>query len=183
MAKGLDKSLPCPKDCYFLGYRGDCCDYNYLTASSRGCAPGPDCVRYRPRGDAKRPKSIPPQPRHAVEGYVRRPGSVQSLEADPKVLEMWEAGASDPEIARETGWARSTVQRWRLVTGRPSRRRRTSLMDREEEAVRLYEAGESDKAIARALGCSAAGVSSWRRRTGRARNRPPGWPGKGSAGG
>lgn len=178
MAEGLKKSLPCPKGCRYAMADG-VCDYLCQAGHSRGCDPGPDCTKYEP-SEGYQPKTVrPPQPRHEVEGYTHRPTARQSLENDRKALELYQQGATDPEIARATGWAKSTVGKWRRDSGLACNRTATPLVDRESDAVRLYGQGLSDGAIARSIGCSQAAVFQWRRRTGRAPNHKPGWKRKG----
>lgn len=123
MAGGLKARLPCPPGCAHEDSDGHC-EYLRDTGRCRGCPPGPDCVRFEP-SDGSRPRPAPPpQPRHETEGYVRRPTAVRALEHDPRAIAMWEAGATDREIADATGWAPSTVRKWRAMTGRLSRRSR-----------------------------------------------------------
>lgn len=178
MAEGLKKRIPCPKGCRYQMADG-ACDYLCQAGQGRGCPPGPDCTRYEP-AEGYQPKPVrPPQPRRQVEGYTRRPTARQSLEADPKVLEMYQAGATDGEIADATGWSKRTVCKWRQGNGLPGNRKNTPIRDREEEAVRLYEAGCSDNQIAGTIGCSAKAVWDWRKRTGRKANHRQGWQKKG----
>ena len=178
MAEGLKKRLPCPKGCRYQMADG-ACDYLCQTGHGRGCPPGPDCTRYEP-AEGYQPKPVrPPQPRRQVEGYTRRPTARQSLDNDRKALELYQRGATDPEIAKATGWANSTVGKWRRENGLPCNRVATPLMDREADAVRLYGQGLSDGAIARSSGCSQVAVYHWRKRTGRKANHRQGWARKG----
>lgn len=178
MAHMVKGQADCPPKCRFQMADGSC-DYLCQAGHRRGCPPGPDCTRYEP-SEGYQPKTVrPPQPRHEVEGYTHRPTARQSLENDRKALELYQRGATDPEIARATGWAKSTVGKWRRDNGLPCNRTATPLMDREADAVRLYGQGLSDGAIARSIGCSQVAVFHWRKRTGRKANHKPGWSGKG----
>lgn len=178
MAQMVKGQADCPPKCRYQMADGSC-DYLCQAGHRRGCPPGRDCIRYEP-AEGYRPKPVPPpQPRREVEGYVKRPTAKQSLENDRKALELYQRGATDPEIARATGWAKSTVGKWRRENGLPCNRTATPLMDREADAVRLYGQGLSDGAIARSIGCSQVAVYHWRKRTGRKANHKPGWSGKG----
>ena len=174
MAQMVKGQIKCPPKCRYQMADGTC-DYLCQAGHSRGCPPGRDCIRYEP-AEGYRPKTVPPpQPRREVEGYVKRPTAKQSLENDRRALELYQRGATDPEIARATGWAKSTVGKWRRDNGLPCNRTATPLMDREADAVRLYGQGLSDGDIARSIGCGQVAVCRWRQRTGRKANHKPGW--------
>ena len=174
MAQMVKGQIKCPPKCRYQMADGTC-DYLCQAGHSRGCPPGPDCTRYEP-AEGYHPKTVrPPQPRAQVEGYVHRPTAAKSLEKDPKALAMYQAGATDGEIADATGWGKSTVAKWRRDSGLPGNRKGVSLTQREAEVIRLYEEGNSDPEIAGAIGCSTYAVFHWRRRTGRPANRRPGW--------
>ena len=171
---------PCPEGCRYEDSQGYCSYANdALGRPARGCPPGPDCVRYEPLDGQPKPRELPQLPRREPTGYTRRPTARQSLDNDRKALELYQQGATDPEIAKATGWANSTVGKWRRENGLPCNRVATPLMDREADAVRLYEQGLSDGAISRSIGCSGAAVFHWRKRTGRAANHKSGRKRKG----
>lgn len=174
MAQMVKGQADCPPKCRYQMADGSC-DYLCQAGHRRGCPPGPDCIRYEP-SEGYQPKTVrPPQPRREVEGYVKRPTAKQSLENDRRALELYQKGATDPEIARATGWAKSTVGKWRRDNGLPGNRKGVSLTQREAAVIRLYDQGHSDPEIAGAIGCSTYAVFHWRRRTGRQANRRPGW--------
>ena len=179
MARGLEKSLPCPEGCRYQGKDGSC---NYLNhdegRSARGCPPGPDCIRYEPAEGYRAKPVRPPQPKPEPKGYVKRPTAAESLEKNPEVLAMYQAGATDQEIADATGWSRRTVAKWRQSGGLPGNRKHNPIKDREAEVAWLYDQGLSDNKIARTIGCTHVAVFHWRTRTGRPPNGQPGRPRK-----
>lgn len=169
---------PCPEGCRYedeFGY----CMYHHRTGQLRGGHPGPDCPKYEPLDGRPKARDTLRLARREPTGYVHRPTAKQSLENDRRALELYQKGATDPEIAKATGWAKSTVGKWRRDNGLACNRTASSLVDREADAIRLYEQGLSDGAIARSIGCSQAGVFQWRRRTGRKANHRQGWTRKG----
>lgn len=177
------QAKPCPPDCRFRDSQGYC-DYRQVMGRCRSLIegaehPGPDCSCYEPADGQPKPKDLPRLARREAAGYTHRPTARQSLENDRKALELYQRGATDPEIARATGWAKSTVGKWRRDNGLPCNRTATPLMDREADAVRLYGQGLSDGAIARSIGCSQVAVYHWRKRTGRAANHKSGRKRKG----
>ena len=99
-----------------------------------------------------------------------RPTAMESLDKDPKIREMYQAGASDQDIADATGWAKRTVCKWRQNHGLPANRKNGVLVAKEAKAIRLYQQGFNDRAIAGAIGCSSITVYRWRERTGRPSN-------------
>ena len=168
------QASPCPPGCRFEDAQGYC-SYRQIMGSCRSLIegakhPGPDCACYEPLEGRQKPRDIPRPAKREAREYVRRPTAKQTFEKDPRVLEMYRAGATDREISEATGWARQTVARWRQQSGLPGNRSHTPIRDREEDAVRLYDRGLSDGAIARELGCSAPAVFRWRERTGRGPN-------------
>ena len=173
------QAKPCPPDCRFRDSQGYC-DYRQIMGRCRSLIegaehPGPDCSCYEPLDGRPKPRDTLRLARREPTGYVRRPTARQSLEADPKVLEMYQAGATDGEIADATGWSKRTVCKWRQGNGLPGNRKGVSLTQRETEVIRLYDLGHSDPEIAGAIGCSTYAVFHWRHRTGRQANRRPGW--------
>lgn len=177
------QASPCPPGCRFEDAQGYC-SYRQIMGSCRSLIegaehPGPDCACYEPLDGQPKPRELPQLPRREPAGYTRRPTARQSLDNDRKALELYRQGATDPEIAKATGWANSTVGKWRRENGLPCNRVATPLMDREADAVRLYEQGLSDGAISRSIGCSGAAVFHWRKRTGRAANHKSGRKRKG----
>ena len=171
----------CPPGCRFEDAQGYC-KYGQVMGCCRSVVypdshPGPDCTCYEPAEGSRRQLILPP--RREPEGYVHRPTARQSLEADPKVLEMYQAGATDGEIADATGWSKRTVCKWRQGNGLPGNRKGVSLTQREAEVIRLYEQGLSDRDIARSIGCGQVAVCRWRQRTGRKANHRQGWSRKG----
>lgn len=166
--------LPCPPKCLHEDSQGYCA-YRDHVGHGRGCPPGPDCACYEPLDGRQKPRDIPRPARRETAGYTHRPTAARSLEKDPKVLEMYQAGATDQEIADATGWSRRTVSKWRQSGGLPGNRKHNPIKDREAEVARLYDQGCSDNKIARTIGCSAKAVWDWRQRTGRKANHKPGW--------
>ena len=142
------QASPCPPGCRFEDAQGYC-SYRQIMGSCRSLIegaehPGPDCACYEPLDGQPKPRELPQLPRREPTGYTRRPTARQSLDNDRKALELYQQGATDPEIAKATGWANSTVGKWRRENGLPCNRVTTPLMDREADAVRLYEQGLSE---------------------------------------
>lgn len=86
------------------------------------------------------------------------------------MMEAWEAGCHDAEIARRSGMAVSAVAKWRKATDRtersaPNRTPGNHSWDR-DEAKRLYDAGLPDAKIAAGVGVHKNTIVNWRRDNG-----------------
>ena len=111
------------------------CDYLLHTGHSRGCPPGEACAvkdtGQRPRRTCQLP------PRRSDWDEYRRTAATYALERDETALRLYAAGASDPEIARATGWGVTSVRSWRRQTGRAANTKRK----KEEHGDKNHEPG------------------------------------------
>jgi hypothetical protein len=105
------------RGCRYVSCEGGC-DYLLRTGHSRGCPPGEGCT-VRDTGGRDRVSCGLPPLRTDRDEYRRTAASV-ALEHDETALRLYAAGASDPAIARATGWGVATVRNWRRRTGRPA---------------------------------------------------------------
>lgn len=94
-----------------------------------------------------------------------------------KALRLYEAGATDSEIAEALGFARERVGKWRRRTlKKPPNKDRRGTEPRFDwkRARELYRQGLNDLQIARELKCHASTVWQWRNKNGLPVNRRPG---------
>ena len=80
-------------------------------------------------------------------------------------MELYNAGATDKDIATELGCTYESVKRWRwkhALSVNPAQKAPGKLDWARGRA--LYEGGASDRAIAGELGCSVTAVFEWRKR-------------------
>lgn len=124
---GRIKPRPGCEGCIHVSYQGGC-DYLLHTGHGRGCPPGEGCVVKDTGKRAKPGCQLPPDRVGEWSDRYWRPSkptpSAVALENDETALRLYAAGASDPEIARATGWGVSTVRSWRRRTGRPANPKR-----------------------------------------------------------
>lgn len=113
---------PC-RGCRFLG--GLDCDYLLITGKKRPCAPGEGCTVKESGHPKKRRIVLPPKhdsPKLTThKGPGRKPTVFEALERSREAKDLYEAGASDGEIAERMGCHKNTVAKWRKQTGRASR--------------------------------------------------------------
>lgn len=138
------------------------CNYSGLTGHSRIAGLPPklqlpcNCPRYVP-------DLTKPQPKPAADWQEQ-------------AMQLYNAGATDREIADRVGISLSKTQKWRCYQlRRPAnnpKRGKPQQYDwqRGEE---LYMQGLSDRAIGRELGCSGVSVARWRDRRGLPPNHNP----------
>lgn len=120
--------------CVHLDFAG-CCAYLNNTGHRRGCPAGEGCTVKDTGPREPRPLRLPPvkEPRdHRLIGQNRRAPVGELLSADRRVLELYAAGGTDPEIARLAGCSPSSVRKWRHATGRPANRRSYESKRRED---------------------------------------------------
>lgn len=99
------KPKKCPPDCYYAslyglggsGKRKYSCDYIFREGHSRGCTPGPGCVRYKPKKQIRRNVPRVKSTRNRFT-WDERAGH-----------QMWLDGKTDREIAEALGASQNTV--------------------------------------------------------------------------
>ena len=79
--------------------------------------------------------------------------------------QLWDQDLSDAKIAKAVGCAASTVSRWRVLYGLPSKGKsgQDPVLDR-AKMRELYDTGLSDAQIAREVGCNPSTIGKWRQR-------------------
>lgn len=96
---------------------------------------------------------------------LRLPGSRPEKYDWARGMELYNAGATDKDIATELGCTYGSVKRWRwkhALSVNPAQKAPGKLDWARGRA--LYEGGASDRAIAGELGCSVTAVFEWRKR-------------------
>jgi DNA-binding CsgD family transcriptional regulator len=85
-----------------------------------------------------------------------------------KARELYSAGATDREIAKELGLTRSTVCAWRRRNYLPLHRDKRGYIEKYDWnlGMALWRAGATDREIMEALGCKRNTVCTWRDRHG-----------------
>ena len=156
------------KECYSCRYRGTlggielsfCCDYAWITGHCR--------TAMKRRADGKCP-AYEEGERYRVEVWpMDRPFRTVVIKGrgftHAELLEMYNKGMTDGEIAREIGAVKSTIYQWRHRNNLPAQAKaRENLPNYDYARFReLWEQGLSDMKIARACDCSPATVSRWR---------------------
>lgn len=102
--------------CLYHGVQTNSCDYLLITKERRGCSVD-DCTRYLPSSTARR--------------LVRYYAGLEDLpEKDRKLLELYERGMNDGQIAEASGFHRKVVHHWRMKMGLPSQK---ELSEEEDE--------------------------------------------------
>jgi DNA-binding CsgD family transcriptional regulator len=94
------------RGCLYYGHRTDTCDFYLITGERRGC-PVEGCTRYVPGKSVAR-----------LAKFFAGTGDLP--EADRRMLELYEQGLSDKEIAASIGRSRQLVGHWRRKMGLPS---------------------------------------------------------------
>lgn len=134
-------------------YYGYNCGYMDITGRSRIAQLPPDL---RKPCDCplnkKRRKPVDDRPRAERDGWA------------DKAEAMYDAGATDKEIAAAVGCDPKYVREWRLNTGRATH---SKVVYDWDLAARAYDERKSDREIAELLGCHRQTVTNWRERTGR----------------
>lgn len=178
-----------------------CCDYLLMTGKSRivqgytkGVKPGHRCPAYATQDtqlaekmarDKARKARIAVdseqirqakrqlQRQHAADARAAFQRKLEARQA--KMLELYQAGKKDDEIAQAVGCATRTVQKWRCARHLQSNAQKTGarIDDLSEKLAYLYDSGCNDYEIARALSCSRSAVQKWRKTTNRPANLKP----------
>lgn len=91
------------RSCLYYGCRTETCDYLLITGERRGC-PVEDCARYVPNASVRR----------LVDYYS---GKGKLSEQDRRLLDLYEQGLSDREIARRAERSCNLVWHWRSKMG------------------------------------------------------------------
>ena len=174
-----DKKL-CRK-CSYRGTLGGviCCDYAWVTGRCRTALPKREdgrCPGFD-EGPAKHVEFVWP---------VNQPLTVTRVRAmkydGKKMMELYNQGMTDGQIAEAVGSSKSAVYGWRKRNDlKPNVEppQRTPRFSRKLFRL-LYEQGLSDAKIARRMKCGVTSVGRWRRQIGLPPNGKPFWsPGKG----
>ena len=116
-----------------------------------------ECTRFLPRKGHQQRK---------LQRDAKKPGTkCRATRRDwDKAQELWTAGASDQEIAKALGCAKSAVCIWRRKNALRSNVRPGGWNKKQydwELARKLYDEGQSTARIAEALGCSKNAVYDW----------------------
>ncbi len=85
-------------------------------------------------------------------------------------LELYQKDYSDAMIAKETGYHKTTVNKWRIRNHLPSKVQRIDA----EKALELYWRGYNDREIGQMLHCSTNSVFNLRHKYGLTKNCKPG---------
>lgn len=130
-------------------YTGNC---NFATMTGRSRIAGlPDklslpcnCIEYVPNGE--------------------NPNKYRQAAWKEKAMVLYNAGATDREIAAAVGMDRDRIGEWRRKLGLKIHRDRKGQDPSFDwkRAQELYRRGYNDKAIAEAIGCSVSAVWRWR---------------------
>lgn len=97
------------------------------------------------------------------------PAAVLTSTAICKIMELYQQGMTDSEIARVVGVSRQTVTRYRNRNGLKANY--TSLLQRKNQVPALWEQGLTDEEMAVVLGVSRYTVGEWRKKYGLPANR------------
>lgn len=95
------------RGCFYFGYRTRTCDYILLTGQRRGC-PVDACDKRVPN--------------KSVQALVKFYDGGELPEKDRLLLQLYEQGLNDSQIAELVGESRKLVCRWRLKMGLPSQK-------------------------------------------------------------
>lgn len=138
----------------------------------------PDCIYRAPKGEKHgcnylymtghcRTVGLPPRlqlpcncPRYIPDGTS--PTEIITRDWRDEALGLYNAGATDHEIAEALGISYDRVNRWRREKGLPLHPARKGSAFDWEKVEELYRHGANDIQIAQELGCSVSSVWRWR---------------------
>ena len=171
------------KQCADCRYRGKLdgympsCDYSWITGRCR--------IRHiRPDGSCG-VKEVG-DPKHVDFDWwdqIIKPTRDHPMKYDgERMLELYNKGLSDGEIAKDVGCTPSAVRCWRRREGHPANVNQRPVRSKYDRLTfrLLYDQGLSDGQIARKLGCGTTTVATWRNKAGLKPNYEPFWAKKGA---
>ena len=136
------------------------CDFAFITGHCR--------TAMEPREDRLCPAFEDGEPVRVEVRPMDKPFRTIVIKGRPfthaEILELYNKGMSDGEIAREIGSVKSTIYQWRHRNGLKANAKKQDANPRYDYGKfrELYDSGMSDSKIARAIGCAMSTVSRWR---------------------
>ena len=161
-----------PKRCQKCAYRAreySEFSYNYLEVTGHARIavspqPGEKCTAFAP--DDKRQQrtsdlfKLPVKPRRRTRSpaYVEKKAALRA-----QMLQLYNAGLSDPEIGAQVGLSKSAVCAWRKSAALPPNRS-SARQDHDDKVLQLYRQGLSDEQIGELVGRKRRTIANWRQK-------------------
>lgn len=157
------KCNTCKYRCYLIN--AWYCQYILVTGHCRGCSPV-KCKRYK-RGNPAETIDDTTKIISKRSEQSQRQKQYKSVRRHQEILELYNNGKNDHEIAHELNLAVGTIYNWRQQNNLPPNGHRgfQSTLDK-DEATKLYKEGLNDRQISERIGCTRNAIYMWRRKNG-----------------